>query len=262
MQNRPWTVAVDEFVVDFYKDTGTARTFQSQVRVLDDNKLAGEKRIKVNEPLDIGGVRFYQASWGMTGMIRSATLEIPRKGSEGFLVRIPRGERVPLQGTGLAVAAEMAMPDFTLDASGRPDTQGLEPNNPAVLISFYEKDERIASLWLLEKQPNVCFKVMPDETVEPAPHPPFRLRHFEPILFTGLQVAYDPGAKMVGYGCVALLVGLSLHFYFHQRRLRIFLTTGEAGGTRVQVGGWNSRHALDFDPEFRSLMQSLHSPRL
>jgi cytochrome c biogenesis protein len=258
MQNRPWTVAVDEFVVDFYKDTGTPRTFASQLRILDEGRTVAEKKIVVNDPLDVGGVRFYQASWGMTGMLRSATIEIPRREGNGVLIHVPRGERVPVQGTGLSVGVEMALPEFTITQDGRPDTRGLEPNNPAVLFTFYQEDKPVTSLWLLEREPHVAYRMRADQTVVAAAHPPFRLRHFEPILFSGLQVAYDPGVHIVGWGCVALLLGLGLHFYMHQRRLRILLIAGE-GVTAVHWGGWSSRGAKDFEGEFRLLSAAARS---
>jgi cytochrome c biogenesis protein len=258
LENRPWTVAVDEFIVDFYKETGTARTYASQLRVLDNGVIVGEKKIVVNDPLDIGGVRFYQASWGMTGMLRSATLEIPRKDGENALIHIPRGEKVALEGTGLSVAAEMLLPDFTINSAGMPDTASLEPNNPAVLVSFYQKDARVASLWLPRREPHMAFKVMPDQSVAPAAHPPFRLRSFDPVLFSGLQVTYDPGVKVVGWGCALLILGLVIHFYLHQRRVRVLLRAAE-GGTLVQVGGWSSRHPLDFDAELQELLAPLRA---
>lgn len=260
LENRPWTVAVDEFIVDFYKETGTARTYASRLRVLDNGVVVGEKKIVVNDPLDIGGVRFYQASWGMTGMLRSATLELPRRGGEGLLLHIPSGQKVKLEGTDLAVAAEMLLPDFTVNAAGMADTAGLEPDNPAVLVSFYQQGGgRVASLWLLQRDPRLAFKVMPDQTVAPAADPPFRLRHFDPVLFSGLQVAYDPGVKVVGWGCVLLIVGLVIHFYLHQRRIRILLA--ESGGrTSAHFGAWSSRHAMDFDLEFRDLLAAAARP--
>ncbi len=256
MQNRPWTVAVDEFLVDYYKDTGTPRAYASRLRVLDRDRVVAEKRIKVNDPLDVDGVRFYQASWGMTGMLNSATVEFARRGGEGPLLRLPRGERVPLKNSALSASADMILPDFAVDAQGNADTKSLEPNNPAVLVSFYDGERRVASLWLLQRDPRICFKVLPDQTVAPADRPPFRLRSFDAALFSGLQVTYDPGARIAGWGCVALLLGLALHFYLHQRRLRLLVKPGD-GGADVSVGGWSSRGPLDFDPEFRSLTAAL-----
>lgn len=256
MLNRPWTVAVDEFIVDFYKETGAARTFASQVRVADRGREVARKRVAVNDPLDIGGVRFYQASWGMTGMLTAATLEVPRRGAEPLRIRVPRGRRVPLEGTGLEVAVDLVLPDFIVNAAGQADTRGLEPDNPAVRVAFFRDEERAAVLWLLQRRPELAFKVLPDQTVAPAEKPPFRLGGFEPVLFAGIQVAYDPGVAVVGWGCVALLAGLAIHFYLHQRRLRVLLTPGD-GGARARVGGWSSRGSDDYDAEFRALFDGL-----
>jgi cytochrome c biogenesis protein ResB len=114
-------------------------------------------------------------------------------------------------------------------------------------------------VWTLKEHPAVCFKVLPDGRVAPEAHPPFRLKDFTPVIFTGLQVAFDPGARLVGLGCVALLIGLAIHFYLHQRRLRVWLVGGEKGSTRVRIGGWSSRTPVDYEPEFRSLMSALRA---
>jgi hypothetical protein len=125
-----------------------------------------------------------------------------------------------------------------------------------VLVQFYSKDAPVAAVWVLKNHPQVCFKVLPDDRVRPEAHPPFRLRDFTPVLFTGLQVAFDPGARLVGWGCVVLLVGLGLHFYMHQRRVR-FLLTEEGGSVRLRAGGWSSRSGADYEPEFKALMAAL-----
>ncbi len=265
MEKRPWTVAVDDFDVEYYKDTGTARKYASDIRVVaQDGTEIARKHIVVNDPLDVGGVRFYQASWGMTGMLKTAQLEIPRAKGESAVVDLPWRERVMLdEKTGLSAEAQMLFPDFTVTDEGQPTTRGMEPNNPAVLVGFFQKDKPVASVWVLKNHPQLCFKVAPDGRVEPEAHPPFQLKDFKPVLFTGLQVAFDPGARLVGWGCVTLLLGLGLHFYMHQRRLRILLTTesgkGAKASTRVRIGGWNSRAPADFEPEFRSLMAALRA---
>ncbi|MBI4396987.1 MAG: cytochrome c biogenesis protein ResB [Elusimicrobia bacterium] len=253
MRNRPWQVAVDKFTVKYYPETGTARTFASDLRVVDGGQPVGTKKIVVNDPLDIGGVRFYQASWGMTGMLRSATLEFQgSKGSKMSLL-VPTGGRSPIPDTNLFVSADSLLPHFTVDGSSRPDSMGLEPRNPAVLIHFFEGEKQISSLWLLRDHPHIAFQVQPDESLTPVSRPPFRVADFDPVKFSGIQIAYDPGAQWVGYGCVMLLAGLALHFYFHQRRLRLLLTAN-GGGTHVRAGGWSSRHARDFEAEFQRLL--------
>lgn len=260
MEHRPWTVAVDNFEVDYYKDSGTARKYASHLRVVNkEGQEIARKRIVVNDPLDISGVRLYQASWGMTGMMKRAQLELPRPGAESAVIDLPWRERVLLEPkTKLSVEAKMLFPDFSVTEDGQATTMGMEPKNPAVLIQFYQRDEPVAAVWVLKNHPMLCFKVLSDGRVQAEPHPPFRLKDFTPVLFTGLQVAFDPGARLVGWGCVAMLVGLCLHFYMHQRRLRLLLTE-EKGGVRLRVGGWSSRSGADFEPEFRALMADLRA---
>jgi cytochrome c biogenesis protein len=254
LENRPWTVAVDDFEVEYYEGTGIARKYASHLRVVNpDGRELARKRIVVNDPLDIGGVRFYQASWGMTGMFKKVTIQV----GSGTVVEVPWKERVVLDARHrLSVEAAQMFPDFTVTPDRQATTQGMEPNNPAALLRFYEEELPVASVWVMKNHPNVCFKVLPDGRVEPQAHPPFKLLDYKPVLFTGLQVTYDPGVKMVGFGCLVMLFGLGIHFYLHQRRLRVWLVE-EEGATRVRIGGWNSRSKMDFEPEFRALMASL-----
>jgi cytochrome c biogenesis protein len=221
------------------------------VRLFDGERLITQSTVIVNRPLDVDGVRFYQASWGMTGMLKSATLQV---GNSRILIR--RGERVPIRGTPLEVEAMMLYPDFDVDENGRPTTKSLEPNNPAVMVRFFENGEPMVAMWLFQKRPEVCLKVGPHGELTPAAHPPFRLADFKPVLFSGLQVAYDPGAQVFWIGCAILLVGLVMHFYFHHRRLLMIVREEKPGESLISVGGWSSHGPEDFKEEFQRLMSS------
>lgn len=250
MEHKPWVLSLDNFQISYYPGTGQASRYASDVRLYEGEKLLAQKTIIVNKPLDIHGVRFYQASWGMTGMVKSITLQVGR----GWIV-VPRGERVPIQGTPLSVEARMLYPDFDMDGNGQPTTKSLEPNNPAVLVAFYQGEEPMVSLWLFKNRPELCLKVGPGGEITPAAHPPFRLTDFKPVLFSGFQIAYDPGARLFWMGCATLLVGLILRFYFHRRRLLVFVRESDAG-TRISTGGWSSHGPEDFKGEFQALMSS------
>jgi len=250
LQHKPWTLNLDNFQVSYYPGTGQASRYASDVRLYEGNRLLAQKTIIVNRPLDVQGTRFYQASWGMTGMLRSATLRVA-----GQRLVIPRGERVPIRGTPLSVEARMLYPDFDLDELGQPTTKSLEPNNPAVLVNFYEGNDPLVSMWLFRNRPELCLRVSPQGEVSPAAHPPFRLVDFQPVLFSGFQVSYDPGAKIFWWGCFILLTGLILRFYFHQRRLICVVRSSE-GASEVCIGGWSSRGAEDFKGEFQALVSS------
>lgn len=77
MQNKPdWEVYVDKFTIKYYDGTFEPKAYSSVLRVQKGDEVLGQKTINVNDPLDIHGVRFYQASWGAGGMFRSVTLKL------------------------------------------------------------------------------------------------------------------------------------------------------------------------------------------
>jgi cytochrome c biogenesis protein len=255
LQNRPgWELFVDKFTIAYYEGTMSPKLFSSELRVEKDGVEVGKKLIIVNDPLDIGGVRFYQASWGAGGMFRSVTLKIGAKQTVQMAQRTPT--KVP--GTPFVVEADVLMPNFTI-TDGRADTESLDLKNPAVKITFTVGPHKTAPLWLLVNQPELAFVEDGEGFLSRAPKPPFSLAKIDPILFSGVQVAYDPGFKVVLIGSIMWLVGMIMLFYLHRRRLWVVVEPA-AGGSRVAVGGWSSRGDQEFSREFNQLMDALRRP--
>jgi cytochrome c biogenesis protein len=245
MTNRPFEVFLKKFDIDYYKTTGAPSLYASDLLVRQNDKVIAEKRIIVNEPLDIDRVRFYQASWGMTYDFKSAMFRIA-----GLDLVLPPKEIIPVPGTPLSIRANQFLPSFTLDPDGRATTMNFEGQNPALQIDFLEKGKVQVQLWILKNHPDVVYRIKDDKLTRTAP-PPFQLIDVEPILFSGVQVGYDPGAPLFWFGAVILLFGLCIHFYMHQRRLRILIIP-KGPQTEVVVGGWNSLTPEDFSQEFRN----------
>lgn len=251
MQHKPdWEVFVDKFTVRYYDGTQVPSHFSSVMRVEKGGAVLGEKTIVVNDPLDIGGVRFYQATWGAGGMFRSATLEIGGK-------EVVLAQRAPtkLLGSPFTVEADMMLPNFTV-VNGQAQTASLDLKNPAVRFVFTVGPHRTRPLWLFLHNPGLCFAEDEQGTLTHAPEPPFRLKKIDPILFSGIQVAYDPGFPLVVAGSLLWLIGTVSLFYLHRRRLWI-LAEPAAGGSRLTVGGWSSRGARAYAGEFERLMERL-----
>ena len=87
-------------------------------------------------------------------------------------------------------------------------------------------------------------------------NPPFHLAGVDPILFSGIQVAYDPGFKVVLAGSLLWLLGMIGLFYLHRRRLWVLIEPA-GDGSRLSLGGWSSRGPRDFEREFGALVRSL-----
>lgn len=254
MQNKPdWQVYVDKFSIKYYDGTRDPKSFSSVLRVMKGDQLLGAKTIYVNDPLDIHGVRFYQATWGAGGMFRSVTLKVGKE-----LVQMPQRTPTKIPGTPFIVQADVMMPNFSVNGQS-PDTSSLDLKNPAVRFTFSLGPHKTAPLWLFANDPKLCLVETADGLMR-APAPPFELADIDPILFSGIQVAYDPGYKIVVVGAVLWLLGMIALFYLHRRRLWVLLEPVEAGsGCAVSVGGWSSRGPKEFEREFDVLMRRLRA---
>jgi len=78
----------------------------------------------------------------------------------------------------------------------------------------------------------------------------------DPFLFSGIQAGFDPGYPVVLAGSLGMLVGLSLLFYLHRRRLWV-LALPEGTGASVHVAGYSSRGPRDFRGEFAARVAEL-----
>lgn len=256
MQYKPrWELRVDDFTIKYYEGTRTPSLFSSDLKVYEGDTLLARKVIKVNDPLDIGGVRFYQASWGAGGMFRSVTMRFGK-----HVLQIPQRTPTKIPGSRIRVSADVMLPNFTIGPDARADSSTLDLKNPAVKVRFAIDGHPTRPLWLLQNSPGVAFAEDEDGTLAHAPPPPFGLLEIDPVLFSGIQVAYDPGYPVVLTGAVAWLVGMILLFWLHRRRLWIVIGPGEEpGGVRVRVGAWSSRGTREFQKEFESLVRRVAS---
>ncbi|MBI4374849.1 MAG: cytochrome c biogenesis protein ResB [Elusimicrobia bacterium] len=253
MQNKPdWEVYVDKFTVRYYEGTRTPKIFSSVMRVQQGDRELGAKTIYVNDPLDIGGVRFYQASWGAGGMFRSVTLKIGAQ-----KLSLPQKKRVKIKGTPFTVEADMMLPNFTIK-DGQADTASLDLQNPAVRLSFTAGPHKTSPLWLFENNPELCFVEDENGMLDHAPKPPFQIVAIDPVLFSGIQVAYDPGYRIVLTGAILWLTGIVSLFYLHRRRLWV-LVEPDDGQARITLGGWSSRGPKEYEREFQGLVKRLGS---
>lgn len=244
MKHRPYDVTLKDFDIEYYETNGAPSLYASDMTVSENGHVIGAKRIVVNEPLDINRVRFYQASWGMSEAFHSVRLHLA-----GGVMELKARELKKITGTPYSVRVNRFLPTFSIDAHGHAENINSTGKNLAVQVDFVEKEKTHLTLWLLKDQPETAYQER-NGIVSPAQAPPpFFLIDVNPVLFSGIQVGYDPGAPLFWFGAIMLLIGLSMHFYLHQRRLRI-LVVKEKKGARLWIGGWNSRTLEDFKDEF------------
>src|SRR5207247_8243078 len=124
---------------------------------------------------------------------------------------------------------EHYLPEFAIGPDGQPTTASLEWKNPALVIGFYNKKQtRIGTLVVGAPSP----VTPPDATPwgmfffaggHLPVRPPFHVLSVQPMLFSGVQVSYDPGFPVMVVGVLSMLLGLMALFYLHQRRVWVLI---------------------------------------
>jgi cytochrome c biogenesis protein len=200
-----------DFRVKFYEDyPGRPKAFITRLQVLEDGVPMKEQRITVNDPLEYNGVRFYQASYGRLNdyeiQLRAIPREHPLQGQVFRKVRL--GEPFDFPSFDARMVA--------LQVLG--DVQGF---GPGVQFQPLKGDEPEGKpFWVLKDYPQFDFDsrqaefgVVIDEVDE--------------MFFTGLQIAYDPGAPIYWWGCFGMLVGTFYALFMTHRKYYLDYKGGE-----------------------------------
>ena len=82
--------------------------------------------------------------------------------------------------------------------------------------------------------------------------PVIHYRGAEEKMYTGLQVAKDPGVEIVWLGCLLMIVGIYVAFFMSHRRIWIRIQNGS-----VTVGGNASKNQGAFEGYFEELAKKL-----
>jgi len=236
-------VRCDQFTVSFYDAPGGGgpskmpKEFKSIVTLTENGReVPGYKhaRLIVNEPLTYKGITFYQSSYGQAndpaafffavrnrenGKVEQVTLR------PGAQTRLTDGRSVSIvdltdePGEGLAA---------TLQVTGAGEPQ------------FFK---------VYKEQPSLD-ELRGDRLV-------FTFTGTDARMYTGLQVAKDPGVWVVWIGCIMMCLGLCIAFFMSHKRVWIVLSPGHA-----RVFGNASKNQPAFQAEFEALVEKLHSQNI
>lgn len=254
MQNRPWTVACDQFIVEWYPDSSTPRTFASDLRLYDGGVLAETRRIVVNEPLEYKKVRFYQASYGPYLKEARVGFFMRKDPKRSPAVTLHLDEEVPVPGTPYSLRILQFIPDFSMGEDMRPESRSVHPHNPALQVQISRDGKPLRAPWIFQNFPGMQMPPV-EEGDDFVPV----LAEYVPSFYTGLQIAYDPGADLFWISCAVLVLGLMVLFYMHHRKVWIFLEPDADGkGAKITAGGYSSRGRA-FQAEFARLVHELKS---
>jgi len=236
--NLGFTVRCDQFTVTKYA-TGAPKEFKSILTILENGKPAPDyvnARVIVNDPLTYKGYTFYQSSYGQADEGSEHYLTVtPRGGSGNQRIAIHEGEAVTLRdGTvvkliGATQEVQQIIPEL---------------NGPAaqIEVTFKGKGPQVLEV----------FKNYPEINAQHGDEVIFGYEGTNAKMFTGLQVARDPGVWVVWLGCALMVAGLCIAFFMSHKRVWIVVTKGHA-----RMYGNASKNQAAFAIQFDDLSAKL-----
>lgn len=232
-----FTVRNDKFELEYYNDaagrpTGRPRDYRSTLTVIEDGQAVLQKTIEVNDPLIHRGIYFYQSSYGQGGG-KGAVLSVlgPRRNLIVHRQRVARGGALSLEGSDRLTLREMTG-----------DFRGMGPAVEVVLER--QGGDPVSGVVFLAPQGNQ--RAVGDYLV--------RVEDVDLSMYTGLQVAKDPGVPVVWAGCILITLGCLVAFFASHRRVWVRVQ-GHEKGAHVFFGGNASRNRISFERQFAELCQ-------
>ncbi|MET0514821.1 MAG: cytochrome c biogenesis protein ResB [Nitrospiraceae bacterium] len=242
---------IDKFWID-YHENGSVKSYNSTLTVVDEGAPTVTKTITVNDPLVYKGIWFYQSSYGDAwDQIEVARVNIKEKATDKVLKTVDLEWKKEKMVEGLPI--KITMTDFVADFAFNSNekkvfSKSAEHSNPAVRLAVDEKSSIRATPWIFYHYPDL-FEVK-DSSYQ------YELIGYQPKKFTGLQIAKNPGVKIVWIGSTMLVVGMTLSSLIYHRRLWAKVIPHQDGAV-VHLGGTTHKSQIDFQKEFKKLTEKI-----
>jgi cytochrome c biogenesis protein len=230
VQELGFTVRCNAFTLETYP-SGQPKAYKSDLSVIEGGREVLRKTIVVNDPLQYKGVWFYQSSYGQAGGATAQVTVARKDGTPVNTLSLAANEPVPIDGYGIVRGVDYA--------------QNFQGNGPALQVVVEKPGQPAASFWLVQRRPDLD-RQRGDSLV-------FSFRGLSSKMFTGLQVAKDPGVNIVWLGCALMVIGLIMAFFLSHQRVWVRLAQGADGRVEVVLAGSASRNRLAFEKRFEKL---------
>ena len=233
-----FAVYCEKFTVAYYPN-GTPKEFKSILSVLENGQpVAGFNRVPVivNDPLTYKGITFYQSSYGKLGehefIISEPDGSDPQvlKIGSGGSTRLPDGSSITLQET---------TPDISRFQAG--------VSGPAAQVQVHSAKGDHESFIVYSNNP-----ARNRMNLASSGGKLLQYRGGEEFMYTGLQVAKDPGVWTVWFGCTLMMVGIYIAFFMSHRRIWVRIENGT-----ITIGGNASKNQSGFQLFMEQLQAKL-----
>jgi len=244
-------IRLDKFETELYPQ-GSVKAWKSTLSVVENGRDVLTKVVAVNHPLAYKGLNFYQSSYGWDWNNPEVELWVKKKSDPAYLEKrkLHPGEKTGLP-DGLELRVERFVPDFIIGQDRQVESRSEQSNNPAARVGLTKGSETLFGGWVFANYPD--FTGMhsggrADFTVE--------LKDVQAPQYSVLEAAKDPGADVIWLGCVLIMAGLFLAFYWPPREIKVVLEVSQ-GKTDIAAGGLTSKSREAFEAEFQDFLASL-----
>ena len=240
----------EEFVEEYFPN-GTAKDFRSEVVLLDGGQEVARKTIRVNDPLDYGGIRFHQAFFGPAAVIRArdasgavvhddgVALGYELKGSAGSGVGLTRN------GGFFTLGRRNGLPTLAVWVVMPANVREVDPDIPAGSVRLEIFEPR-------QGRPSAIETLPQGESREILGHTFEFVREKQ---FSGVQISYNPAIGLIWVACGLMVLGSAAVFYFPLRRVWARVEATPAG-TKLRIAAVTNKDVL-FAREFERLALTL-----
>lgn len=217
-----FSVRCDDFQLTYY-DTGMPKEYRSDLVVIKGGKELYEKSIVVNDPMQYGGLTFYQSSYQpVDGQFSTQITNETTKSSQKFII-VPRQENKWLAENVTFGITDMSGPDMMQRYQYK--------------IWFSDGKSGPSEFWINEG--GTAKIKRPDTTY---------IFTAKPRFATGLQVVKDPGVWTVYTGCIMMVLGLIVIFFMSHRRLWVYVS-GDGKKTSILISGMSNKNKIGFEKD-------------
>lgn len=234
-----FSLRCDQFSVALYKN-GAPKEFKSILTVLENGVPVPDytnARVIVNDPLTYKGITFYQSSYGNAGSYFFTVSGLDGKDSIPVTLDTNTSATLPDGSTMSVVEATDDVSQFIPNLSG-----------PAAQVEIRGPQGGSEKV--------VVYANYPEMNIQHAKEHKgglvLQYKGAQKQMYTGLQVAKDPGVWIVWLGCALMVLGIYGAFLMSHRRIWIRIQNGH-----VTIGGNASKNQAAFEHYFGGLASKL-----
>lgn len=236
-----FSLRLDQFTVTNYP-SGAPKEFKSILTVLENGQPVPDytnARVIVNDPLTYKGITFYQSSYGNAGNYYFTVSDVKGTNPVSLAVAGQSSVNLPDGSSMHVLEATDDIAQFTPGLSG-----------PAAQVEVHTADGKTESFVVYANHPELNLQHAQQHGTGPVIH----YKGAEKRMYTGLQVAKDPGVEVVWLGCLVMMLGIYVAFFMSHRRIWVRIQDGA-----VTVGGNASKNQGAFQLAFEGLVTRLET---